>query len=172
MLFGPQVLWGGRNYFVLSMKTHSLSILWPWGDNLLQEFTPCSCSSLSVGDRERGIVLAVPKEGNAMTAVCYETTRFQLHFGISGDWRLSMHTRTGNLLSIKQRGYQGNISGRAPPRLQLPVLPASQKRWRGKPRSGPTGPQQQSENVNVPICLHSTFCLGSHQSTCRTLIFT
>ena len=26
MLFGPQVLWGGRNSFVLSMKTHSLAL--------------------------------------------------------------------------------------------------------------------------------------------------
>lgn len=61
------------------------------------------------------------------TAVCSETTRFQRPFGIRSNWRLSMHTKAGNLLSIKQRGYQGNTSGRETPRLLLPVLSGSQK---------------------------------------------
>ena len=47
------------------MKIHSVSILCGHeaGYNLSDH------SSLVVGDRERGMVLAVPKEGNVMTTV-------------------------------------------------------------------------------------------------------
>jgi hypothetical protein len=71
---------------LLSMKTHSLAILWPWGDNLLQEFTMWGRSSLSVGDRERGMVLAVPKEDNAMTPMLlYVDVWDNLHIFLSVD---------------------------------------------------------------------------------------
>jgi hypothetical protein len=55
---------------LFSMKIHSVSILCARGDPLLRNLRPLSDhSQLVEGGRERGMGLAVPKEGNAMIEV-------------------------------------------------------------------------------------------------------
>lgn len=57
------------------------------------------------------------------TAVRYEATHFQRSSGLISDWQLSLLTRVGNLLTIKQRGNHSTTSDREPLRFLLPVLP-------------------------------------------------
>lgn len=124
----------------------------------------------------RAMDLAPNNEGVLQTAVRSETTHFQKNVGISSDWQISTHSRSGNI-SIKQRCYQGDISGRDPSQLLLPVLPGTQERGRGSPHCRPTDPQQLQylTKFKFPMLTFSVLSLfvkvtGSPQSTCRAIM--